>query len=131
MGLFQRLLGICQTKAPADPSCWSVTGTTLTVDLQKATELAAAGAAIRIDGQGLTKRVLVFKGDDNQYHALVNHCGHGGRRLDPKPGSSTVQCCSMGQSTFDYSGKRLSGSSKKDIQPLEVKHEGNTLTVHL
>ncbi|MBN1654449.1 MAG: Rieske 2Fe-2S domain-containing protein [Deltaproteobacteria bacterium] len=131
MGFFQRLFGICQTNPPADPSCWNVTGSTLTVDLQKSPELAASGGAIRIDGRGIDKRVLVFKGDDDQYHALINRCGHGGRRLDPMLGEGTVQCCSIGKSTYDYCGKRLSGSSRKDIRALELKHEGSTLTIDL
>jgi len=131
MGFFQRLFGICQTNPPADPSCWSVADSTLTIDLQKSPELVAAGGAIRIDGRDINERVLVFKGDDDQYHALINRCSHGGRRLDPMVGEGAVQCCSIGKSTFDYSGKRLSGASRKDIRALELKHEGESLVIHL
>lgn len=126
---WQRLLGICATPAPRDPSCWSVTGTTVTVDLNKAPELGPVGGAIRLEGGTLAKRVLVIRGPSGAYHAFANHCAHMGRRLDPVPGTATVQCCSIGKSTFDLNGKRLAGSAGKDIIVYPLSQTASRLTI--
>ena len=43
----------------------------------------------------ITARTLVVHGDDGTFHAFANRCRHMGRRLDPVPGTETVQCCSV------------------------------------
>lgn len=130
MSFFKKLFGICETRPPSDSGCWSYSDGKLKVDLSRASELAAPGGAIRIEGGKLPKRVLVIHGDDGAFHAFPNRCTHvGHRRLDPLFGSGKVRCCSVGQSEFDYEGHRLAGSAKDDIQPFEVTVEGETLVV--
>ena len=132
MGIFKRIFGICSTKPPADPDCWSYDDGRLVVDLARATELNDPGGAIRLEGSRLPQRVLIVHGTDGQWYALPNRCSHiGHRRLDPVPGENVVQCCSVGKSVFDYQGNRLSGSAQQSIQPFEVEIENEKLTVHL
>jgi len=126
---WQRLFGICATPAPRDPHCWSVAGATVTIDLDKAPELGTVGGAIRLEGGGLAKRVLVIRAPDGAFHAFANHCTHMGRRLDPVPGTATVQCCSIGKSTFDLNGKRQAGSAGKDIIVYPLSRTANRLTI--
>ena len=128
MGLFKKILGICDTQPPIDPTCCSVEGGKVIVDIAKAPELSEKGGGFRFEAKG-SKKVLVFRGDDDKYHAVQNKCTHAGRRLDPIAGTSTVKCCSLGGSTFDYSGKRLTGMAKEPIQFLEMKEEDGKLIV--
>ena len=51
--------------------------------------------------------------------------------LDPDPDTATVQCCSVGKSCFDYSGKRISGSATADIKKYELQDSGNLLVIKL
>jgi nitrite reductase/ring-hydroxylating ferredoxin subunit len=129
--IFQRLFGKCATQEPNDPTCWTYADGRLEVDLSKARELSSPGFAIRIESKNLPDRVLVVHGDDDKYHAFLNRCTHGSRRLDPVPGAGTVQCCSVGKTTFDYSGKVLSGSGKNDITTYPVRAEEGKLIVDL
>lgn len=131
-GFFQRLLGIPATALPRDPGCWSLVEGRLRIDLSRAGELAEPGGALRVEGPGLPCRVLVLHGDDGEFHAFRNRCRHiGGRRLDPVPGTSTVQCCSVSKSTFDYSGRCVHGPAKKAVERFPVDRDGDSLVVTL
>lgn len=130
MGFFKRLFGICETQPPADPSCWSYSDGLLEVDLGKAPELEAGGA-IRLEGGSLPKRVLLVRDKDGAVHAFENRCTHAGRRLDPLEGSTHVQCCSLGKTTFDVGGKKLSGMGKDDITVWDVTQDGEKLSVRI
>jgi nitrite reductase/ring-hydroxylating ferredoxin subunit len=129
--IFQRIFGICATNPPSDEGCWDFKDGKVIIDLDRTPELAGIGGAIRLEENGLPDQVLVFKGNDSQYHAFQNSCPHAKRRLDPIPGTNQVQCCSMGQSTFDYNGKLISGSAEGDVKTYPVTIEGNTLVILL
>lgn len=130
-GFFQRLLGKCATELPENPDCWTYNGGIITVDLEKAKELDPVNGALRIEGDALPNRVLVIYGEDNQYHAFANHCAHAKRRLDPVPGTKTVQCCSVGKSTYDYSGKILNNEKLSDITTYPVDFSDGKLTIQV
>jgi len=131
LGFFKRLFGICRTRPPRNPACWSNQINQVIVDLAKAPELNQPGGAIRLEGQGLPDRILVMRGDDGNAYAFVNKCSHGGRRLDPKQGTSTVECCSVGKSVFTYSGERVSGSAKKPVVTLTAREESGRIIISL
>ena len=129
MGIFKRIFGICNTPA-LDPGLWNYAEGRVTIDLGQVGELAKPGGAVRLEGQGLQKRVLVFRGDDDQFYALENRCSHAGhRRLDPAVGEGKVRCCSIGKTEFDYQGNRLAGAGQDSIRPLAVEIDGQTLVV--
>ncbi len=129
--IFQRLLGISATQPPKDPDCWSFEDGRITIDLRRTPELAQTSGALRLEGGDLPKRTLVVHSNDGRYHAFCNQCAHGKRRLDPVPGTTTVQCCSVGKSTYDYGGERLSGSAKGPITPFKVELKGEQVIVIL
>jgi nitrite reductase/ring-hydroxylating ferredoxin subunit len=131
MGFFRRLFGICVTPTPGDQDCWSVEGNRVVIQRNRAPELSQAGGAIRLEGKGLTNRLLVLHGVDGKLHAYSNRCTCAGWRIDPVAGEEKVRCCTMGASTFDYSGKRLSGSGKTDLQAYPVETGTDTLVVNL
>ena len=128
---FQRLFGKPATQPPKDKECWTFTDGKVIVDLSRAPELSETGGAIRLEGNEIPERVLVIHGDDGNYYAFSNKCKHGGRRLDPVPCAGTVQCCSIGKSTYDYSGKVLSGSAKEDIIIYPVKFDDGKLIIEI
>jgi len=128
--IFQRILGLPKTSKPANPDCWHYFEGKLTIDLSKAPELKNKGSAIRLEGNHLPVRILVMTGDDGNYHAFHNRCTHlGHRRLDPVPGTGTVQCCSVNKSTYDLNGKNLYGPAPEPIQVFPVDGDGEHLTI--
>lgn len=128
--IFSRVLGIPATRLPADPGCWSYANGVITVDLTRAKELAQAGGALRVEGDGSPLRVLIVKNEQGDFLAYHNRCSHiGHRRLDPVPGTGTVQCCSVNKSTYDRSGECIHGPGKKPLRQFPVAVDGNQLTV--
>ena len=130
--IFQRILGLAATSKPADPDCWQFSDGKLTIDLNKAPELKSTGGAIRLEGDNLSLRVLVVHGDDGQYHAFHNRCTHlGHRRLDPVPGTATVQCCSVNKSTYDLNGKNIYGPAPNPIKVYATSVDGDQLSIQI
>jgi nitrite reductase/ring-hydroxylating ferredoxin subunit len=129
--LFQRILGIPQTRIPADAGCWRLEEGKLRIDLERAPELAEAFGAVRIEAEDLPHRVLVMRDGDGRYRAFRNACSHGKRRLDPVPGTRTLCCCSVGRSTFDYEGAVLSGAAKQPVHPLAVEVRDERLLIRI
>ncbi|ACF14855.1 Rieske (2Fe-2S) domain protein [Chloroherpeton thalassium ATCC 35110] len=129
--IFQRLVGLSATGKPKDGSCWKFENGKLIIELAKAPELSKPFGALRFEENGLQERVLVVKGDDGFFYAFKNHCTHSGRRLDPIPGTETVQCCSVGKSTFDFGGLKKAGAAKADIKTYGTMVKDNRLIVHI
>lgn len=128
--LFQRILGTPATKKPAEAGCWDYEDGKLTIALDAAPELQVSGGAIRLEDGNLPVRVLVVNSEDGQYRAYLNRCTHiGHRRLDPVPGTDTVQCCSINKSTFDCGGEKLHGPASQPIKSFPVELENNKLTI--
>jgi nitrite reductase/ring-hydroxylating ferredoxin subunit len=128
--IFQRIFGIPATKMPQVPDCWSYSDGRLTIDLGKAPELENQGGALRCEGGNLPVRVLVVRGDESRFYAYRNRCTHlGHRRLDPVPGTDTVQCCSVNKSTFDLKGQNIHGPAPKPIDSFPVENQGDRLVV--
>lgn len=129
--ILQRIFGICATQQPKDEGCWTVYGKRVEVDLARAPELSAPFGAIRMEGKKLPVRLLLVRGDGDRFHTFQNQCRHMGRRLDPVPGTRTVQCCSIGKSTYDFTGQVMSGSAKKDIATFETTRNGERVIIQL
>lgn len=131
MKILKRLFGICETPLPNDPGAWTIQGGTVTVDLSRMSELENPGSGVRLEGNGLNPRLLVFHGDDGAYHAVANRCTHMGRRIDPIAGSSLIQCCSVSKSTYTYDGRPVGGAAKKQLTTFETNLVQNTLTIKI
>ena len=129
--IFQRLLGICVTKPPADPTCWEHAGGKVTVTLARVPELTPKGGAIRLEGKGLPKRMLVYRDDAGALRAIENKCAHKGRRIDPVPGEGILQCCSVNAAAYEYSGKKIEGPGEGQVAPLELREESGRAVIHL
>ena len=129
--IFQRIFGIPATKPPAEAGCWVYKGENLTIELNRVPELSETWGAIQLEDGDIPGNVLVFQDGEGNYRAFRNHCKHAGRKLDPVPGTETVQCCSRGKSAYDYDGKVLSGSSEKPITQYVVMVEDGKLEIQL
>ncbi|KTB48047.1 Rieske (2Fe-2S) protein [Dehalogenimonas alkenigignens] len=130
MSIFKAILGICETK-PLAEAAWERRDGKVTIDLKAAPQLAAKGGGVYLRGKGLTKPVLVVRGDDNKLYAYENSCTHGHRKIDPVPGEGKLKCCSVNHSTFSYDGKPLSGPAKHDIKRYEVRENGGRLEIKI
>ena len=131
MKFLKRLFGICETKLPGNAAAWKVENGAVRIDLTRMPELKPTGSGVRLEGNGLDPRLLVFHGDDDQYYAVANRCTHMGRRIDTIAGSNTIQCCSVSKSTFTYDGQPVGGAAKKALTTYPVSMEGETLVVTL
>jgi nitrite reductase/ring-hydroxylating ferredoxin subunit len=94
-------------------------------------ELQIPGSGVRLEGEGLDPRLLVFHGDDGQYHAVANRCTHMGRRIDTIAGGSVIQCCSVSKSTFTYDGQPVGGAAKTALKTYAITTDQDTLTITL
>jgi nitrite reductase/ring-hydroxylating ferredoxin subunit len=129
MKFLKRLLGICETPQPVDSSCWDYADQTIRLQLDRTPELARPGGAVRLEGKGLPKRVLVVHGGDGGYHAFGNRCTHMGRRIDPLPDSERIECCSVSKSTFAYTGEPVGGAARRPLEVFPVKAAGHELLI--
>lgn len=129
--IIQRLFGIPATEKPKDPECWKYSDGVVIINLERTPELDETWGALRLESERMPRRVLVVRGEGTAYYAFNNCCKHGRRRLDPVPGENQVQCCSIGKSTFDLDGKRISGSAAEDIEIFALAREGNRLKIDL
>lgn len=129
--IFQRIFGIPATRSPADPASWSFSDGKIVVDLGRVPELTDRGSGVRLEGNGLPERVLLLHGVDGCHYAFRNRCGHGGRRLDGDPNEPILRCCSMGRTTYDYTGKILDGPAKNPVTLCRVESEAGKLIIHL
>lgn len=130
--LFQRIFGIPATAKPRNPDCWTFKDGKLVVDLRMAAELQKPGGALRLEGRGLPRRMLVVRGEDGRFHAFHNRCTHlGHRRLDPVSGTATVQCCSVNKSTYTYDGQKVHGPAPRPLTTYPAQVDGDTLIVHI
>jgi nitrite reductase/ring-hydroxylating ferredoxin subunit len=129
---WQRLFGLPATPRPADSGCWAYSGGNVVIDLGKAPELRTPGGALRLEGKGLSRRLLVLHGEDGVFRAFQNRCTHlGHRRVDPVPGTRTIQCCSVNKSTYSYDGTTLSGPAPGPLTTFPAALEGQRLVIRL
>lgn len=127
---FQRLLGISETQKPGVAECWNYKDGKLIINLNEASELRVPGGAIRLEGDNLPVRVLVVCGENEEYRAFRNQCTHfGHRRLDPVPGTNTVQCCSINKSTFDSDGNQIFGPAPHSVKSYSAEKDQEKLIV--
>jgi nitrite reductase/ring-hydroxylating ferredoxin subunit len=131
MSILKRILGICETKPPLDPWCWTHQNGRIEIDLPRAPELSRPGGAIRLEGQALPERVLIVYGTDGQFHAFRNKCRHMGRRMDPIPASAKIRCCSVSIATYDYSGKVVLGPARGPLKTYRVEAAEGKITILL
>lgn len=130
--IFQRIFGIPATAKPQDPSGWHYSDGVLEIDLERTPELKEASGAVRIEGGDLPMRVLVMRDESGTLRAFHNRCTHGGhRRLDPVPGTQSVQCCSVNKSTYTFDGQKIHGPVPDPIKIFEVQLEGQKLMIRL
>jgi nitrite reductase/ring-hydroxylating ferredoxin subunit len=131
MKILKRIFGICETKPPKNPDSWKYSGGIVEIDLSEVPELNEKNSAVCLEGKGLENRLLLVHGEDNAYYVFENKCTHAGRRLDPVSGQQLIQCCSIGKSTFDYTGANVSGSAKKPIKSFPVEKQNRALIIKL
>ncbi|HOP05815.1 MAG TPA: Rieske (2Fe-2S) protein [candidate division Zixibacteria bacterium] len=126
---FQRLFGKCITALPENDNCFTVEGHRVTIDLEALGNLP--NGAVRLEGNNLPVRLLIIRDQHQVFHVFENACTHGKRRMDPVFGHDLVQCCSVGRSTFDLEGHRLSGSAKLDIKKFPAEQNDGKLIVNI
>ncbi|WP_373498318.1 Rieske (2Fe-2S) protein [Desulfococcus sp.] len=131
MKLLKRILGICETRLPSVVDSWRYEDLRITVRLSRMPELRRPGGAVRLEGGGLPRKVLLVHGTDGRFHAFANRCTHMGRRLDPLPGNDRMECCSVSRSTFTYAGDPVSGAAKAPVETFPVDAEGDELRIRL
>lgn len=131
MKLIKRILGICETRQPSDAESWRYENGRITVRLSRLPELGRPGGAVRLEGGGLPRRVLLVHGTDGRFHAVANRCTHMGRRLDPHPGKDRIECCSVSKSTFTYEGEPVSGAAKAPLEIFSVEVDGDALRIRI
>jgi nitrite reductase/ring-hydroxylating ferredoxin subunit len=130
--IWQRIFGISATGKPQDENGWRYESGQLIISLDQIPELTRPGTAVRFEGKSLPVKILVVFGEDKQYRVFHNRCTHlGHRRLDYVPGTETVQCCSVGKSTYTFDGDKIHGPAPQSIRtfPVEVGERELRITI--
>ncbi|MGD2024280.1 MAG: Rieske (2Fe-2S) protein [Desulfobacterales bacterium] len=130
--IWQRIFGISATGKPQDENGWRYESGQLIISLDRIPELTQPGTAVRFEGKSLPVKILVVFGEDKQYRVFHNRCTHlGHRRLDYVPGTETVQCCSVGKSTYTFDGDKIHGPAPQSIRtfPVEVGERELRITI--
>ncbi len=131
MAVLKRLFGISVSTLPADEGCSALRDGVVEVDLSRAPELTSPGSALRLESADLPDRLLVLHGLDGTFRAYTNRCACAGWRIDPVPGEHKVRCCTTMRSTYDYDGRKLSGSAKGDLTVHAVEVDEGRLLIRL
>jgi nitrite reductase/ring-hydroxylating ferredoxin subunit len=130
--IWQRIFGISATGKPQDENGWRYESGQLIISLDQIPELTRPGTAVRFEGKSLPVKILVVFGEEKQYRVFHNRCTHlGHRRLDYVPGTETVQCCSVGKSTYTFDGDKIHGPAPQSIRtfPVEVGERELRITI--
>ena len=123
--------GICETQ-PLDLDLWDYRRNTIVVKVARTPQLAEKGSAAYLEGRDLKTPVLIVNIGDGQFAAYRNRCTHMlHRKLDPVPGQDRLRCCSIGHSTFDLEGNRISGFARRPITRYKTELKEGRLTVTL
>lgn len=131
MKFLKRIVGISETRPPADDACWKYAHQEIRLDLNRAPELERPGSAVRLEGKGLPIRTLVVHGQDGAFHAFANRCTHMGRRIDILSGTDRIECCSVSKSTFNYDGEPVGGAARKHLRVFSVTASDQELKITL
>lgn len=131
MKFLKRILGICETRPPQDNECWRIDGNGIILDLNRSPELAKTGGAVRLEGRGLSERILIVHGTDDRFHAFRNRCTHMGRRIDSKPEANGLECCSISKSAYNYDGEATAGPAGESLTIFPVERQGDNLLISL
>ncbi|MBU1169303.1 MAG: Rieske (2Fe-2S) protein [Proteobacteria bacterium] len=132
MKLLKMIFGICDTGGPSDEGCWSVSDHQIVVGMNRAKEILTPGGAVRLEGKGLSGKILLFHGLDGKFYAVKNKCTHiGGRRIDPTIEHDRLKCCSVMGSVFNYKGEVVSGPARKPLVSYPVTTESGRLIISL
>ncbi len=124
-----RVRGKSDTPVLDDPTAWEYADPTLTLALASIPDLAEPGHAVQLDDDTLPEPLLILHGTDDEYYVFVNKCPHAKRKIDPL--GDKLECTSISQSSFDYTGKVLSGPADSPLTSYEVVHDGEQLIVTL
>jgi hypothetical protein len=121
MNTFKRIFRICTTKTPLDNSAWYYSNGKIVIKWRKVPELQKPCGAVRLEGQGLTERIILLYGIDGQYHAFRNTYPPLGMRLDPIDNTAKLRSCGILETIFDYSGNVMSGFGKESLKKYRVE----------
>jgi cytochrome b6-f complex iron-sulfur subunit len=127
-GFFKALLGVCETP-PLAGELWTLERNEVAIRLGEAAALAPVGGSVRLGGKGLASSLLIVHAGADEYLAFENRCTHFGRKLDPVKEKRELRCCSVGHSTFDYQGNKLSGLAKGPLKKYPAERRGEELIV--
>lgn len=74
----------------------------------------------------------MLHGEDGGFRAFHNRCTRPGRRrVDPVPGTRTIQCCSVNKPTYSYDGAKVRGTAPGPLTAYPATIEGQRLEIQL
>lgn len=91
-------------------------------------KLAADKKLFILRSDDLQYDVLLVKNNDNSYYGLYMQCTH---QDNPVQANDKSLFCNAHGSTFDLSGKVMSGPAAKDLTRYTVSEENEKLIIHI
>jgi nitrite reductase/ring-hydroxylating ferredoxin subunit len=125
------LPGLCCTTEEASAASFTISGSTLTIDLSLARTLARPGGAMKVIDMARRINLIVVQPEHGKFEALERSCTHGGAQVIYNRRNKTVQCTSWGHSEFALDGAVLGGSARMPLRTYPTQRVGNHLWIDL
>jgi Rieske Fe-S protein len=123
--------GLCCTTPELPAADFTVQGTSLVIDLKRASILAKPGGAVKVIDLQRNLNLIVAHPDSSRFAVLDRSCTHGGAQVVYNRHNRTVQCTSWGHSEFALDGAVLGGSAREPLRAYPVRRRGDLLEIDL
>jgi len=111
--------------------CISYEGSTLIIDLTRASLLRPVGAAGVVVDSRRSLNIIVAHTDRKRFVALDRTCTHGGAQCAYIHRSRTLQCTSLNHAEYDLDGVLLHGRTHGNLRAYRTRSRGPRLEIEL
>ena len=122
---------LCCTTEVLAPASFRFEGSTLVVELNKASGLRSVGSARAVVDAARKLNIIIVHTHDGRFVALDRTCTHGGGQCAYNHSRRTVQCTSLNHAEYDLQGTLLHGRTHGNLRAYEVRRAGKRIEVRL
>ena len=106
----------------------------LSIDIEKVSQFAEVGGAVKIIDDGLNDRLIAARTGESEYAVVSLLCTHRGCEVEYSHEHSEFRCSSLGSSKFKTDGTKIRGFAKKSLKRYVASLDpisGNRLVITL
>lgn len=103
-----------------NPESFTLADNILKIDLSKEANLNKTGGAVKIKHADIPDGMIIAHVEDNRFEIASLLCTHRGVEVEYDPLENNFKCASLGDSTFGFDGKNLSGPAEKPLKEYDA-----------